>query len=239
MRAFTDDIRDLLRSPAIKMRLLMTFYLDEGTYRFCDDVFDISDGVNVWIGAGALGASVDIKSGRDLSAEPITVVLDGNHMTQAGIDDPAKVLRQMMDYLLTQRRVDIAWGFAYPDSQAIQLIIPVAAMKINYPRLLDEKLSWTDPAQQPSAKLEIVLDSLAMRYTRATFRTRSDPDQREIDPTDAFYSFTADAINTERSLYWGKRAPTGTGGGPFSGGGSPNSVWGAIAFLSWQNRQIQ
>jgi hypothetical protein len=227
VRAFTQPIRDLLRAPSLRMRLLMTFFLDEGTYRFCDDAVDVTDGTNLWIGASALGSTVEMKSGRDLAAEPITLVLDGNHMTQAGITDPARVLRDIMGYLYTQNRTDIAWGLSYPDSAAIQLTVPTAAMKINTARLIDEKLGWDRPNQQVVSKLEITLDSLAMRYTRSSFRTRSHADQQDIDPTDMFFSFTADAINTEKTLYWGKGGPgTPVGSSTGGSGGSPAPVTG-------------
>jgi hypothetical protein len=231
VRAFNNDIRALLRAPSIKMRILMTFFLDSGTYYFCDDTVNVSDGIRTWVGANALGSAIEMRSGRDLSAEPITLQLDGNHMTQAGINDPAKVLAQIMTYLFTQDRVDIAWGFAYPDSYAIQLTIPVAAMKINTCRLIDNKLDWSLPGKETNSVLEITLDSLAMRYSRATWRTRSHADQQEIDATDMFFSFTADAQNTERNLYWGKSAPSASsavGSGTGIGGTGGTGRFGGI-----------
>lgn len=213
MRAFDDNVKRLLRSPSMKLRLLMTFYLDQGTYRFCDDFVDCTDGTNTWIGASPLGGQVEIKSGKDLSAEPITLTLDGNKMAQAGVKDPARVLSDIMGYLFTQRRTDFAFGISWPDSMGVNALIPCAAMKINTCRLVDKQLDWLNPSKEVESSLEIVFDSLAMRYSRATFRTRSDPDQREIDATDSFFSFTADAVNTEKTLYWGKRAPTNLGGG--------------------------
>jgi hypothetical protein len=196
----------------------MTFFLDEGTYRFCDDIVDATGGGNTYIGANALAGALEIRSGRDLAAEPITLVLDGNRMTQAGVADPAKVLSQILGYLHQQRRVDVAFGFSYPDQQLMNLIIPMAAMKINYARLVDQDMNMTEGSEEIIAKLEIVMDSLASRYGRASFRTRSHDDQLEIDATDMFFSFTADAANTERTLFWGKRSPTGTSGSGFGGG---------------------
>jgi hypothetical protein len=138
------------------------------------------------------------------------MIVDGNKFTQAGVDDPGAILRQMLDELMQQRRVDIAFGFAYTYSQEINLVIPVFAGKINNVRMVDEDLSIEPDGGPIQAKIEIVLDSLASRYQKATFRTRSDADQREIDPNDSFFSFTSDALNTDRSIYWGKAAPIGT-----------------------------
>lgn len=205
-RLLTSGQKALLRAPSITLRVLFIFYLDEGTYRFCDDIQDATDGVNTYIGANPLASSLEVRSGRDLAAEPITLVLDGNKMTQAGIQDPARVLSDILGYLHRQRRVDVAFGFSYPNTQNMELLIPIAAMKINTARLIDQDMSLDDSDQAVEAKLEIVMDSLASRYSRATFRTRSHDDQLEIDPTDNFFSFTSDAANSERNLLWGKAA---------------------------------
>jgi hypothetical protein len=221
VRILTSGQRALLRLPTLKVRVLSTWYLDEGTYRFCDDVMDLTDGVNTFIGANALVPSIEIKSGTDLAAEPITLTIDGNRMVQAGIKDPAYVLRDMLTYLLHQRRVDFEFGFMAPTSETIQLRVPVAATKINNPRLVDPQIEPGSPDPiQP--QLIVTLDSLAARYNRATWRTRSHNDQQEIDPTDMFFSFVADAVAKERTLYWG-RAASSTSFGSGSGGGTPGS----------------
>lgn len=99
----------------------------------------------------------------------------------------------------------------------MNLIVPMAALKINNARLIDEDMSFESPDQPVVARLEIVMDSLAARYSRAPFRTRSHEDQLEIDPTDLFYSFTVDSQNTEKTLYWGKKSSV-------AGGVSSNGV---------------
>jgi hypothetical protein len=222
VRILTTPQRAMIRLASLKVRVLSTWYLDTGTYRFCDDCVDLSDGTYTYIGANALTSALEIKSSPDLAAEPITLTIDGNRMTQAGIKDPAYVLRDMLTYLIHQRRVDFAFGFMAPTSEVIQLVIPAAATKINNPRLVDPQIeaSAKEPAQP---QLIITLDSLAARYNRATWRTRSHADQHEIDPTDNFFSFTADAANTERSLYWGRKSASsgsniGTAGGSGIGG---------------------
>lgn len=207
-RAFTQEQRDLLRAPAVKVRLFVTFYLDSGVYRFCDDVLDMTDGTNTFLGASAFTEAVEVRSGRDFAAEPITLICDGNRMAQYGIQDPARVLRDILGYLYQQRRVDFAYAISYPDQQNANLVVPIAAMKINYARLIDDNISL-ESTEGAIAKLEIVMDSLAARYSRATYRTRSQEDQHEIDPTDNFYSFASDVANAEKSIYWGRKAPYG------------------------------
>jgi hypothetical protein len=224
-RAFTSDQKALLRSPDLQVNALATFYLDEGTYRFCDDQagFDLTDGVNTYIGANALADAAEIRGSSDLAAEQVQLLLDGNRMSQAGIADPARVLMDIMGYLTAQRRVDYAFGFRYSYSQTLNLIIPAYAGKINTVRWVDAEVDFdTETGARVASRLEIVLDSLATRYSRATNRTRSQEDQLEIDPTDNFYSFTQDVAMNERTVYWGKAAPFGGGraGGNYGGGGS-------------------
>jgi hypothetical protein len=221
-RAFTAPQKALLRSPDLKVNALATFYLDQGTYRFCDDNsgFDLSDGTNTFIGANSLADTPEVRGSSALSAESVTLMLDGNRMTQAGIQDPARVLKDILGYLHQQRRVDWALGFRYSYSQIINLTIPAYAGKINSVRLIDRELDFFDePSPRTVSYLEIVLDSLASRYGRATNRTRSHQDQLEIDPTDNFYSHTIDVALNERTLYWGKDSPFGGSGLSQSGGG--------------------
>lgn len=220
MRLFTSDQLGLLQSPRLHVNLLATFFLDEGTYRFCDDIVDLTDGTDTYVGASALVSDIEFQSGSGISAEPVTLICDGQRMAQSGIHDPAKVLRDMMTYLHRQRRVDTAIGFRFADEERINIVLPITALKINNCQLVDQKIDITTESET-SSKLIITLDSLAARYNRATFRTRSHEDQLEIDSTDNFFSFVASAAVTERTLYWGKTGPSGlaTKGGIFGVGG--------------------
>lgn len=233
-RALTVHQRALLRSPDLHINALATFYLDEGTYRFCDDVtgFDLYYAPKAWtfIGANAFSEAAEIRSGRELSAEPVTLKIDGNRMAQAGVDDPARVLRDIMGYLHRQRRVDYALGFRYAYEKDINLIIPCYAGKINNIRLVDGGIPFGEEAPRAHGVLEITLDSLAMRYNRASHRIRSHSDQQELDPTDQFYSHTTDILVNEASLYWGRKAPNGTSGysGSYPSGGGYGGMGGTF-----------
>jgi hypothetical protein len=224
-RGFDTTEKALLRSPDLAVNLLATFHLDEGVFRFCDELtgFDLSDGTNTYIGANAFAEAIEIRMTSDMQAESVTIVLDGNRMTQAGVADPARVLSDILGYLYQQRRVDFAFGFRYSYSSSINMVVPAYAGKINSARLIDESVDYSDSSDfRTSSKLEIVLDSLAARYNRSTNRLRAHNDQQEIDPTDMFYSFTVDVAMNERSIYWGKAAPFATGrfpgGNPFGSG---------------------
>ena len=227
MRLLTAPQQALLSQSAIRAHLLIAFYLDQGTYRFCDDVVDLFDGTNTWIGASSILSEVEFTAGLGLAAEPITLICDGQRMVQAGITDPAAVLRDILGYLHRQRRVDTFLGLGALNSEEINLVIPITAMKINYAQLVDERLDPLGDSETVS-KLKIVLDSLASRYSRAPFRTRSHEDQKEIDATDNFFSFVQNASQTESTLYWGKNGPAGLstrGGIP---GGTSRTYGGTI-----------
>lgn len=231
-RSFTSDERILLRSPNIKGRFLLTFYLDEGTYRFCDDVEDLSDGTNTYIGASALAQCSDIRSSGNLAAEPVTLVIDGTRIGASGFTDPASLFRDILALKLHQRRVDIHLGIAYADSATLTLVKPIYAGKINNARVVDPKLDFSpEGMQEGPGNLEITLDSLASRYGRVSGRTRSHADQQEIDPTDMFFSFIQ-SMAQSRDLYWGKKGPNGENG-YIGGGGSQQSAAGGLSgFLS-------
>lgn len=202
-RAFTTDQKALLREASLRATLLIDMYLDEGTFRFCDDVINYSDGTNTYIGANPLIDGIEYKSGMNLSAEPVIIKCDANRMEQAGIDDPMSVLREMMDYLHKQRRVDWSVGFSKFNTDVVELKIPIYAGKINYVRLTDPELTLStgDPVQ---GQLEIALDALSLRYQRATHRTRSNEDQRRYHSDDKFFDFVASASRGEINLLWGK-----------------------------------
>lgn len=208
-RAFTTAEHNLLRSPDLQVNVLATFYLDAGTYRFCDEMsgLDLYDGVDTYIGANAFAEAAEVRMSASLVAEQVTLLLDGNRMTQAGINDPARVLADIMGYLYQQRRVDYAFGFRYSYSADINMTVPAYAGKINSVRLIDKEASFGDAGEsKTTSNLEIVLDALAARYNRASNRLRAHNDQLEIDPSDNFYSHTADVAMNERIVYWGKNS---------------------------------
>ncbi len=208
-RDLSSDQRTLIRSHRIRERILITFYMDEGTYRFCDDAEDMSDGTYTYIGASALAKATDIRSGSGFSAEGMTLTVDGTRLSQSGFTDPASFFRTILTYNLANRRVDFSLGLSYPDQQLIQLVLPIYAGKINYLRLVDQKIGFKPSASQDPliSNLEIYIDSLSMRYQWATGRVRTHQDQLLTDPTDMFFSFVQNNLKNEQTLYWGKDNP--------------------------------
>lgn len=208
-RAFTSDQLALLQSPSLAINTLATFYLDSGTYRFTDHGTDLTDLTNTWLAAQALTDSVEMRSPAPLTSEQVTLTIDGNRMSEYGVEDPASILRQMLDELYVQRRVDFALGLRYVQSPNVDMVLPTMAMKINYARLIDDTIQFgsDNSAQEVTAKLEIVLDTLTARYSDSTQRTRSNEDQLEIDATDKFFSYASEISPLNQTIYWGKDSP--------------------------------
>lgn len=224
--SLTSDQRALLESANVKARMLTTWYMDEGTYRFCDDISDLTIDGTTWIGANALASCSDIRSANSgMSAEPVTLIFDGTRMFAGGFEDPAAFFNAILEVELSNRRVDIELALGHAEAEAYILKLPLFSGKINNVKLVDknyEGLDNPESAEQPQPNLEVVLDSLAARYSWSTMRLRTHEDQLEIDPTDKFFEFVHVNIRNEPVLYWGKKAPPGTtqAWGP---GGSGNS----------------
>ena len=230
----TTDQKNFLRREALDATVLLTFLFDSGTYRFCDDVMDCTYGGNTFIGASAFAEMTDIRGGQGMSAESVTLTIDGNRLGQSGFTDPASLFRTILAEKYKGRRVNIAIGVKAPNEPNINFIWPAYAGRINYLVWTDEGVEGPDSgATEPAVgKLDIVLDSIAARYRRATYRTRSDPDQQELYPGDRFYQYVTQIGSQEQSLYWGRKPPksVGASGGVFGG------LLGAAPILTWNSR---
>lgn len=210
--AFTSPQRALLRKSALSAVILVTFKLDSGTYRFCDQTQDVTWDGNTYIGASALAEASDIRASGQMAAEPVTLTVDGNRLSQSGFTDPAALFRNILSENYHQRRVDIWFGFRESHNENIEMVIPGYAGKINTMRWVDDDIKL-EPGDDPNVgKLEIMLDSLAARYKRATFRTRSHEDHIEMWPGDLFFANVSGAVLAESQLYWGKNASKATKG---------------------------
>lgn len=211
-RILDDTQRALLRADNVAARALVTFHMDDGDHRYCDDINDVQDpDGNIYVGASALASASDIKSGTGFSAEQVTLTIDGTRLHAAGFTDPAALFRMILELPLHNRRVDIAYGLSYIDSQQIQLVLPAYAGKINFVKVVAPQVGFESlpesQEQLPQQNLQITLDSLAIRYTWITGRTRSNADQQEIFPGDTFFQYVGDAVLNESTLYWGKKNP--------------------------------
>lgn len=232
-RALTNTQRRLLRGSVLKIRLLVSFYMDDGAYHFCDDVEDLVCEDTKYIGANGLASCTDIRSGSGLSAEPVSLIVDGSRLNATGYDDPAGFFRSILSLKLHQRRVDISLGIGSIDSFDLLFKRPVYAGKINNARIVDAKLNLESTRMEPSVgNLEITLDSLASRYGRVTARTRSHADQQQLDPTDKFFIFVQGMVQSSHQLYWGKQDPAF---GSSLGGGL---VGGVANYIANQRNQL-
>lgn len=209
-RPFTTAELALLKSGKLHGRLLTTWYLDSGTYRFCDDPEDCTDGTYTYIGASALFSCTDIASGTGTAAEGITFVVDGTRVLEAASIDPAELFAGILSLNLHQKVVTIAIGLSAYESTTFGLVRTIYTGKTN-----NAKLVWPQtaapsdkgtPVAPGPANLQISIDSLAARYGRVTGRTRSHNDQQELAPGDLFFEFTIAAV-ANSILYWGEVNP--------------------------------
>lgn len=217
-RSFTQEQLDLLYSSEVKLRLLATFILDEGTYRFCDDPEDITAFGFTYIGASALAQASDIRSSAPYAAESVTITCDGTRLSEMGMSDPAVLFQMIITYLLSNRQVNLAWGLAYPESTDCIIVIPLYGGKINNVKITDPQLNFGDltaggAKATPQSKLVITLDSLAGRYQYNSDRLRAQQDQQEILPGDNFFAYVGSTVANQHNLYWGMKTPTGSQNG--------------------------
>lgn len=215
MKFLTDDQIALLKEQGIRVNLLSTWYLDEGTYNFCDHVDDLTDGTTTWTGASALFSATEITGDSSLAAEGCQIVIDGNRIYDASGTDPAFIFNGFMEMNYQQRRVDLAYSFAPMNLSEIQLVVQIYAGKINYAVLTNSDFNGLQPSGGVNDILTIYLDSLAARYQTATGRTRSNDDQLEIDPDDQFFAYVGQLVQNEFNMFWGKAVPAGATS-PFS-----------------------
>lgn len=236
-RNFSDDQRALLRSDVIRARLLTTWYMDGGTFFYCDDTQDLVWNSNTFIGANALASATEIRSASaGWAAESVTITVDGTRLGEAGMTDPAIFFAAIFALDLSNRRVDIDLALMGEADENPVLVFPLYAGKINNAKLTDPARQVTDIGTAQQSKLEIVLDSLAARYQWIVGRTRTHEDQLEIDPTDLFFSYVHDNMQNEQTLYWGKKAPTGIGGGALSG--APGGLGGSSGNFNLANLNL-
>lgn len=202
---------DQLNASGLKATILCELYIPSGNVYLCDDVDDLTATVNsitnVYIGASVLFGAMTISSSSPLAAEPVTIILDGAKLHQAGLPSALDFYNQLLEEDYQQKRVNFYLAIQNADTLEIVSIWNLYAGKINSIRQVDEAVSilGDKPVQ---SNLEVILDSLAARYNRTIGRVRTHEDQLEIDPTDKFYSYVSAASKNERNIYWGKAAPT-------------------------------
>lgn len=208
----------LLRAPNIRARLLTTWFMDDGVYRYTDHIEDLTiDGVT-WIGASAIAACSSITSPQGLSSESVTIDIDGTLLFNAGMEDPTILFNMILELPLSNRPLEIELGLGYDDADEFILRLPLLSGLINHAKLVDPQMQRSaESLEAVQPKLQIVVDSIAQRYSWVTNRLRTHQDQQGIDPTDRFFEYVHLNQVNESKLYWGRATPTSSGVG--SGGG--------------------
>jgi hypothetical protein len=214
-RTFTTDQLDLLYSGAFKVRTCVQFNLDSGAAYFCDDMDDLFDGTNTWVGANAIMSLPDIKSSVGWAAESCQFVVDGNRYGEATGQDPGYLFASVMNQTYHQRRVSFFYGVAPIDSFQLSFLIPIYQGLINNIKVVDQQFDFLNGGDisgsgtTVASQMVVTVDTLALRYSWSTYRTRSHTDQLDLNANDSFFIFTNTIVANELNLFWGRSPPTG------------------------------
>lgn len=161
--------------------------LRSGPFGFWTGVTDvILDGVT-YRGVGGLGQISNVESNRDASISGVSLQL-------SGIDPVSAQLIATEDYFQRSARLFV---WIMDPSWTVRLgVIEMFRGRID---VLGRQTA------DGEAVLNVSLEGAMRAAGRPLGRTRSDPDQRRIDPTDRFFESVHTAPNTV--IYWGGDPP--------------------------------
>jgi len=184
MRIISSEAQAALDSGRFRRRCLLRADLDDGPFAVWDDIGAISyEGVTYHGAAGKFVTSRPM-SVSDLSARNMDV-------TFAGID--IEVANVMDTGAWHERPVWIARAIISEDTPQIIHVMPVFSGYID--QMLRRDLD--------TSTLVFRCESPARELSRRGVRTRGDADQRQRDPDDAFFAFTAKS--GQEPLDWGRQ----------------------------------
>lgn len=170
------------------VRALALFDLPSGRYGLFDDQYDVSWGGDTYVGAAGR-FRMDIPPGAsDLSIRPLTITL-------SSLDSTALAWVQSQEY--HQRPMFAALAFLATETPQI------VAVRRWYTGYVD-KVLWQERING-EGRLVVTCESASRELDLSGARTRSDADQRALDPVDGFFKHTVGAISTE--VGWGTSIP--------------------------------
>ncbi|PLX36992.1 MAG: hypothetical protein C0605_07955 [Hyphomicrobiales bacterium] len=177
-----------LQSGRYVTRNLVWFDVPEGAHGFWDDVYDLTVSGKVYSGkAGRFNVS-DFSSAGGL-------VIAGLKVNFSSVDSGALAVVQNE----TWRRQPVTVSKAYLSKTTGAVI----AIEQWWSGLIDV-VDW-DEQPGGSGDLIISAETLSRELNRSGTRTRSDADQRQLDPDDGFFKHVAQSVET--NIYWGRKGP--------------------------------
>jgi len=172
---------------------LLLLDLVEGQFGFWGGNVPIEvNGIN-YVGCGSLLDIEGIAAGTDLSAAPLTVRLRA--VPEHGLTPD--VLATIEQYGYKGRPATLYYAWINKATGTIALVQPIWRGYI-------DKVEH-DETVGGAYVLVGALEPRSLDHSRTGHRTRSDADQRAMDPDDLFFEHAA-TVNTEQ-IYYGRAAP--------------------------------
>lgn len=203
MQPIDPSVLDQISKGAYVSTHLLTFDLVEGIFGFWGGYGSITvNGIN-YVGAGSIIEVSQLNLGSDLAASPLTVRLRAVPETDLTPD----ILATIDNYGYKNRPAHLL--LAYFD--------PVAGSIVTAIQWWQGYIDTIEHQQTVGSDYVLVanLEPLSLDHARIGYRTRSDADQKLIDPADRFFEHAA--ITAMQNLPYGRKddgtsAPSGFAG---------------------------
>lgn len=188
MRSLDAPTLAALDAGHFAVRAMVLFDLPGGRFGMFDDQFDVA-----WDGDTYTGAAgrfrLDLPAGAsDMSVRNLTVTI-------SSLDSAALAWVQSQEY--HQRPMFAALAFLATETPQI---VAVKRWFVGYV----DQVRWQERLNG-EGRLVVSCESTSRELDRSGARTRSDADQRAMDPDDMFFEHTVGAIATD--VEWGTRIP--------------------------------
>ena len=170
------------------VRGLVLFDLPSGRWGAFDDAYNLSYDGDTYVGAAGRFTLQIPPGAADLSVRGLTV-------TFSGIDSAA--LAWVQDQSYHQRPMFAALAFIATSTPQ------VVAVKRWFTGFVDQVI-WQERIDG-QARIIVRCESASRELDRSGARTRSDADQRAMDPDDGFFKHTISAIAVD--VEWGSNMP--------------------------------
>ena len=177
-----------LDSGRYAVRALALFDLPSGRFGIFDDQYDLSWGGDTYVGAAGRFTMSIPPGASDMSIRGLTI-------TMSALDTTALNWVQSQEY--HQRPMFAALAFIATETPQI------VAVRRWFTGFIDQAL-WQERIDG-QARLIVKCESHSRELDRSGARTRSDADQRALDPDDGFFKHTVGAIATD--VTWGQNPP--------------------------------
>jgi hypothetical protein len=198
-----------LAEPSIETRICVSVQPDATVRRFVRDDSEVI--INGWTFGPVPFAEFDTISSEDgNAADTTTITLDGKYMVTATDTTPDDVFRDIIQYPLRDRPIQIGLLVFNVDTKAAIGLIPQFVGFIDNAPLERSK---------NGSKLMINCASFRAYAQRRVARTYSQTDHVTRFPGDNALKWIADAVFRNGKYIWNRNAATASGGGNTGGGG--------------------